>query len=276
MRALTIMMSTRTALFPICVIGTGAPTGLLAAQPRLRVIDTAQVAGSVTYRERMALASGAVLVVRLEDVSRQDAPAVLLAEHTMTLAGRQVPLPSTLTFEGGAIHDNGRYVVRALIRSPAAAPGETMGALLFTTTRTYPVLTRGSARAVEIMLERVRADTTRPHASSTDPWAEARARGVSFRAVGNEPGWMLEIVDGERVTMLADYGERRVTTPAPPPSRDPLTGDRVYAIRTEAHRLDVRIAAHRCKDGMSGHAFPASVTATLDGRTYRGCGRALR
>ena len=118
--------------------------------------------------------------------------------------------------------------------------------------------------------------STRAPASPNDPWDAARARGVSFRAVGNEPGWMLEIVDGEQVLMLADYGEKRVTTPAPEPSKEPSTGDRLYSIRTEAHRLDIRIAALRCQDGMSGFEFPATVTATLDGQTYRGCGRALR
>ena len=112
--------------------------------------------------------------------------------------------------------------------------------------------------------------------SPNDPWEAARARGVTFRAVGNEPGWMLEIIDGKEVLMLADYGEKRVITPAPAPLDEPSTGDRLYAIRTEAHRLDIRIAALRCQDGMSGFEFPATVTATLDGQSYHGCGRGLR
>ncbi|HEY6362032.1 MAG TPA: MliC family protein [Vicinamibacterales bacterium] len=32
-----------------------------------------------------------------------------------------------------------------------------------------------------------------------DPWQEARDRGVDFRAVGQEPGWHLEIDDGESI-----------------------------------------------------------------------------
>lgn len=52
------------------------------------------------------------------------------------------------------------------------------------------------------------------------PWDDARRRGVEFRAIGQEPGWMLEIDAGKSMYLLADYGEKKVTTPAPPPGRD--------------------------------------------------------
>jgi putative lipoprotein len=74
-----------------------APAVLLAgaavAQPGPGEI--AMIRGTAAYRERMALPPGAVLEVRLEDVSRADAPAELLASATI-VTDRQVPIPFAL------------------------------------------------------------------------------------------------------------------------------------------------------------------------------------
>jgi putative lipoprotein len=102
----------------------------------------------------MALPAGAVLTVRLEDVSRQGMPAVLVAERTIPLNGQQVPIPFTLSYNAGAIKENGEYSLRALIRTGATSPGS--GQLLFTTTRRYAVITRGNPTVVQITLERAR------------------------------------------------------------------------------------------------------------------------
>ena len=46
-------------------------------------------------------------------------------------------------------------------------------------------------------------DATLPIADVRDPWFEAAGRGIDFRAVGQEPGWSLEI-DNERSMHLVD------------------------------------------------------------------------
>lgn len=51
------------------------------------------VTGEATYRERIALPPEAVMTVRIEDVSRADASAPVLAEESYLAEGRQVPLP---------------------------------------------------------------------------------------------------------------------------------------------------------------------------------------
>ena len=40
-------------------------------------------------------------------------------------------------------------------------------------------------------------------------WEDAKLRGVDFRAVGNEPGWHLELTAGEKVVFVGDYGTTR-------------------------------------------------------------------
>jgi putative lipoprotein len=106
-------------------------------------------------------------------------------------------------------------------------------------------------------------------------WEHAARQGIDFRAIGQEPGWLLEIDEGKQVMMLADYGEKRVVMPAAAPTIDPQTGRKTYRLKTEAHRLDIEITNQPCADVMSGERYPATVVVTLDGREYRGCGRAL-
>jgi uncharacterized lipoprotein YbaY len=90
----------------------------------------------VLYRERIALPPGARVTVQLQDVSRADAPAVVLAELTVDPAGRAPPYAFTLPYDPARIAPSGSYVVRAQIRDGSR--------LLFTTTSSFPVLTRGA------------------------------------------------------------------------------------------------------------------------------------
>ena len=106
--------------------------------------ETKAVTGTVAYRERIALPADAVIQVQLSDVSRQDAPAQVIAETTFTAAGRQVPFPFELRYHPDRIEPNHTYAVRATIR------GE--GRLLFTTDAAHHVITRGNPGEVSLML----------------------------------------------------------------------------------------------------------------------------
>ena len=118
-----------------------------------------------------------------------------------------------------------------------------------------------------------RADTPAA-ASPADTVATATAsasRGIvlPFRARGNEPGWSLDV--GEReMTLLADYGERRIVATTPPPTR---SGDTTrWAASAAGREVLVTVVDRLCHDGMSGFAFPRTVVVRLDGRELRGCG----
>jgi putative lipoprotein len=104
-------------------------------------------------------------------------------------------------------------------------------------------------------------------------WEDARRRGVDFRGLGQEPGWYVEVKEGEAVLLVADYGERRVVTPAP--SKTVQSTRTTYRARTAEHTLSIVVEATPCNDAMSGIPFEATVTVTLDDQEYRGCGRAL-
>jgi putative lipoprotein len=105
-------------------------------------------------------------------------------------------------------------------------------------------------------------------------WAEARRRGAEYRALGQEPGWSLEIDEQGPMHLVADYGDREVTLPAPVPERA-ADGTVTYRASDAAHRLTVVIQPDSCWDAMSGFPFPHTVTVTLDSLVYHGCGRRL-
>jgi uncharacterized lipoprotein YbaY len=100
------------------------------------------VSGTVTYRQRSALPQGAVLAVKIVDVSRQDASGTVIAEQRIDTAGKQVPIPFDLTYERNKIQERNRYAVQAEIRDG--------NRLLFITETSYPVITQGSPRNVEV------------------------------------------------------------------------------------------------------------------------------
>ena len=90
------------------------------------------ITGTITYLVRMALPPNAAIDVRLEDVSRADAPAAVVAENVFAAEGKQVPIPFQLPYSPGDIQSSHLYQVRAQI---------TVGdKLLFVTTKAYQCL----------------------------------------------------------------------------------------------------------------------------------------
>jgi len=105
---------------------------------------TGQVTGSVTYRERIALPPTAVVQVSLVDVSRADAPAVLITEQVIRPAGRQVPFEFALAYDESRILPAHTFAVQVRI--------EDGGRLLFISDTMHPVITRGAPFRVDIVV----------------------------------------------------------------------------------------------------------------------------
>jgi len=109
---------------------------------------------------------------------------------------------------------------------------------------------------------------------AADAWDAAALRGATFRALGREPGWVLEIIPDRWIRLVYDYGTKRVLTPVPTPR---LVGDEaaVYRAHSDAHTVELRILGEPCRDAMNGQRFPERVTVVLDGTELHGCGRRL-
>ena len=105
------------------------------------------------------------------------------------------------------------------------------------------------------------------------PWRAARARGVDFRAHGQEPGWTVDI-DREGVLVYSgDYGSDTVSAPTPAPRIDEL--EQIWTVREGTREVEVRVREGRCEDTMSGERFSHTVSIRVDGTALEGCGRWL-
>ena len=104
----------------------------------------ASVSGTVAYRERLALSSGASVVVELRDVSYADAPSTLIARQTITDPG-QVPIEFEVEYNRDDIDSRNTYSISAdIIESDAR--------LAFTNDTAYEVITRGNPDKVDMVL----------------------------------------------------------------------------------------------------------------------------
>ncbi len=129
-------VSPNSSSTPVSVPGVPA----IAAQAR------AVLNGTVTYRPRIALAPGSTVVVRVEDVSRADAPSRVVAEQIIRPTA-QVPIPFALSYDPAIIDVRARYTVRAEIR-------DAEGRLTWVTTAHTPVFTQGGPiDGVEVVVE---------------------------------------------------------------------------------------------------------------------------
>jgi uncharacterized membrane protein/membrane-bound inhibitor of C-type lysozyme len=105
-------------------------------------------------------------------------------------------------------------------------------------------------------------------------WEHAKLSGVDFRAVGNEPGWHMEIRP-EVIVLVTDYGEHRYAFPTPAPDEDDVERSTTYRTEADGIALEITLRGERCTDTMSDEAYETSVEVLLDGRRLMGCGRAL-
>jgi putative lipoprotein len=105
---------------------------------------------------------------------------------------------------------------------------------------------------------------------------DARVRGVTFRGIGNEPGWLLEIGPASRLMFEDGYGSMRVIFQSLPPRTDSPSGITVHESTSSAQQLKVTLRRQTCADTMSDETYPYSVDIEIDGMKRRGCGLSLR
>jgi putative lipoprotein len=124
------------------------PITPVATKPAGPSSSAMAVTGTVTYLQRSALPTTALIEVVLQDVSKQDAPAATISSQRIEANGKQVPFAFELKYDPAKIDPKNTYAVRATIKD-----GDQ---LLFTSTQRYPVITNGAPTSnVEIVVEPV-------------------------------------------------------------------------------------------------------------------------
>ena len=118
--------------------------------------------------------------------------------------------------------------------------------------------------------------TAREHEASIatkDVWHAAKLRGVAFRAIGQEPGWLLEITNGEEILLVTDHGSTRASMPYVVPVV--YQDERRTQYVLDEYNTIIEVRGEPCTDTMSGESFEVSVTLSLVDKELQGCGRAL-
>ena len=90
---------------------------------------------------------------------------------------------------------------------------------------------------------------------------------ASYKAVGTEPFWALELDGREMVFTEANAQAQRVAEPQPRAIHG-FAGD-IF----QGKRINLNIVhGQRCSDGMSDRVYPDKVQVSVDGRSFEGCG----
>ncbi|OSQ37501.1 hypothetical protein TMES_14710 [Thalassospira mesophila] len=109
--------------------------------------QTDTIAGTVYYRERIAMTPSNILTVRLLDMSRADVPASEIAAKSQPATNP--PMVFELPYQTSSIDPDHRYAVEAVISDGA-------GKNLFRNETSYQVLTGGNPDAVNIEVAMLR------------------------------------------------------------------------------------------------------------------------
>ena len=119
-------------------------------------VEARRVTGTASYRERIALPAGAVFEATLEDVSRADADATILAKARVEHPTNP-PIIFEITYDPAKITAGHSYLIRGRITVE--------GHVFFATTNAYPVLTQGYGKTVDLLLQRSGGSDSSPEAS---------------------------------------------------------------------------------------------------------------
>ena len=104
-------------------------------------------------------------------------------------------------------------------------------------------------------------------------WEKAKLKGVAFRAVGNEPGWILEIYSDEKVDFWTANGQDKTGFKIIEQHSNITSTE--YKMASKYNTLFVRIEARNCQDTMVQRSYESTVYINFDGSELRGCGQAL-
>jgi len=106
-------------------------------------------------------------------------------------------------------------------------------------------------------------------------WEHAKLNGADFRAVGNEPGWYMEISNKQDILLVTDYGQQTYQFTSAIINSNPQDRTTIYHAHSDGNSVEIAIKGMPCQDSMSGEAFSAAVSVLINNRRYMGCGKAL-
>ena len=149
--------------FPVTLLLATIAGFAIGCAPSSGPRSSANLIGTITYRERIALPPNARVEVQLVDATDENVPSPLVAERLIDTPG-QIPIAFSLRYEPASIRANHSYALRVRIRVDED--------IWFASPYDLRVLTAGNPTQVELQLERVSASgaiTPSAASRSNDP-----------------------------------------------------------------------------------------------------------
>lgn len=174
------------AVLLAALVATGC-TSIRLSEPVPRMTT---IAGTASYRERIALPPNAVFEVRLEEATAPNAPAVVLGSARVDKP--QTPIAFSLGYDAARIQPGRRYLLRASI----AADGRPLFA------GEAPLPTDGAQRVQMLLLSVAPAPAPKPPVLENTVWRLVALKGQAVPAQAgwtNEPHFLLQ-PEEKRVT----------------------------------------------------------------------------
>jgi uncharacterized membrane protein len=170
--------------------------------------------------------------------------------------------------------------VPEVITEPAAESGQEPETAVYRCTTpegTVTVVTRTRPNGLHLFLppDLNQVYLNCEHDRRASIWEHAKLSGVDFRAVGNEPGWVLEIREGNRLDLSYDYGQATLSAVITETETDSEARTTVYHGADGSRRLEVRLSGQTCSDTMADETYPTRVEVIFEDRRLTGCGRPL-
>ena len=130
---------------------------------------------------------------------------------------------------------------------------------------------KGNEALLEIDDSKYRCKNNRKQAI----WEASKLDGNDFRATGNEPGWHLQIREGNKIEYVGDYGSTLYHFSDASYFTDQKARKTTYQASDGKHKLTLVLEGRLCRDSMSDDTYETTVMLIIDGKTLHGCGKAL-
>ncbi len=102
------------------------------------------------------------------------------------------------------------------------------------------------------------------------PRQQARQSGALIRAIGQEPGWVVEVLPASTL-LVTDYGQNRQEFPESVVTQATDGKSIRYQINGHPQQIELLVTKTACQDSMSGEHFPAQASLIINDQNFNGC-----
>ncbi|MEJ6949828.1 YbaY family lipoprotein [Natronospora cellulosivora (SeqCode)] len=101
---------------------------------------------------------------------------------------------------------------------------------------------------------------------------KAREEISTFKALGQEPGWSLEVIEDKNLTLITNYGESKLNVSMNQVKKNIINNVLSYSIETSLFTMKIEVIKEEYTDTMSGKKYPYTVKVRISDKELIGGG----